>query len=106
LEYKSQRLGRASQYFIKCIEQFCGPGSSVGIATDYGLDGPGIDSKAHREPALGRPITPRHIPLAGGRHTDTKIIRNPNTYLLCSSTVLHGLYGHVGVLQELDTHRK
>jgi hypothetical protein len=23
---------------------FCGPGSSVGIATDYGLDGPGIES--------------------------------------------------------------
>jgi hypothetical protein len=22
----------------------CGPGSSVGIATDYGLDGPGIES--------------------------------------------------------------
>jgi hypothetical protein len=21
----------------------CGPGSSVGIATDYGLDGPGIE---------------------------------------------------------------
>jgi hypothetical protein len=26
-------------YFI------CGPGSSVGIATDYGLDGPGIESR-------------------------------------------------------------
>jgi hypothetical protein len=23
---------------------FCGPGSSVGIATGYGLDGPGIES--------------------------------------------------------------
>ena len=23
----------------------CGPGSSVGIATDYGLDGPGIKSR-------------------------------------------------------------
>jgi hypothetical protein len=23
----------------------CGPGSSVGIATDYGLDGPGIESR-------------------------------------------------------------
>jgi hypothetical protein len=22
----------------------CGPGSSVGIATEYGLDGPGIES--------------------------------------------------------------
>jgi len=26
-------------YYILCI--MCGPGSSVGIATDYGLDGPG-----------------------------------------------------------------
>jgi len=24
-----------------CYSTFCGPGSSVGIATDYGLDGPG-----------------------------------------------------------------
>jgi hypothetical protein len=24
---------------------FCGPGSSVGIATGYGLDGPGIESR-------------------------------------------------------------
>jgi hypothetical protein len=23
----------------------CGPGSSIGIATDYGLDGPGIESR-------------------------------------------------------------
>jgi hypothetical protein len=26
---------------IIIIHNFCGPGSSVGIATDYGLDGPG-----------------------------------------------------------------
>ena len=26
-------------------EPFHGPGSSVGIATDYGLDGPGIESR-------------------------------------------------------------
>jgi len=28
---------------------FCGPGSSVGIATDYGLDGPGIESRWGRD---------------------------------------------------------
>ena len=28
---------------MKCIQS--GPGSSVGIATDYGLDGPGIESR-------------------------------------------------------------
>jgi hypothetical protein len=37
----------------------CGPGSSVGIATDYGLDGPGIeyrwgcDFSQTSRPALG-----------------------------------------------------
>jgi hypothetical protein len=37
----------------------CGPGSSVGIATGYGLDGPGIESRWGRDflhlpiPALG-----------------------------------------------------
>ena len=27
----------------------CGPGSSVGIATDYGLDGPGIECRWGRD---------------------------------------------------------
>jgi hypothetical protein len=27
----------------------CGPGNSVGIATDYGLDGPGIESRWGRD---------------------------------------------------------
>jgi hypothetical protein len=37
----------------------CGPGSSVGIPTDYGLDGPGIESRLGQDfmrlsrPALG-----------------------------------------------------
>jgi hypothetical protein len=31
-------------YFITAAVMLCGPGSSVGIATDYGLDGPGIVS--------------------------------------------------------------
>jgi hypothetical protein len=29
--------------------QFCGPGSSVGIVTDYGLDGSGIETRWGRE---------------------------------------------------------
>jgi hypothetical protein len=34
----------------------CGPGSSVGIATGYGLDGPGIESRWGRDfPHLSRP---------------------------------------------------
>jgi hypothetical protein len=32
--------------FNVLIMNISGPGSSVGIATDYGLDGPGIQSKA------------------------------------------------------------
>jgi hypothetical protein len=33
-----------------------GPGSSVGIATGYGLDGPGIESRGGRDfPHLSRP---------------------------------------------------
>ena len=42
----------------------CGPGSSVGIATDYGLDGPGSNPGGDEifrpsRPALG----PTHLPL-------------------------------------------
>ena len=34
-----------------------GPGSSVGIASDYGLDGPGIESRCRRDfPHLSRPV--------------------------------------------------
>jgi hypothetical protein len=34
----------------------CGPGRSVGIVSDYGLDGPGIDSRWGRDfPQLSRP---------------------------------------------------
>jgi len=38
---------------------FCGPGSSVGIATDYGLEGPGSNSGGDEffRPAL-RPAQP------------------------------------------------
>jgi hypothetical protein len=42
----------------------CGPGSSVGIATDYGLDGGGIESRWGRDfshtsrPALGPTLPP------------------------------------------------
>jgi len=40
------------------IYEVCGPGSSVGIATDYGLDGPGLNAGGDEifrscRPALG-----------------------------------------------------
>jgi hypothetical protein len=38
------------------ICKICGPGSSVGIATDYGLDGPRVESRCGRDfPHLSRP---------------------------------------------------
>ena len=37
--------GRDLYDFQTLIKGNCGPGSSVGIATDYGLDGPGIESE-------------------------------------------------------------
>ena len=49
---------------ISPISSYSGPGSSVGIATHYGLDGPGIESRWVRDfphlsrPALGPPQPP------------------------------------------------
>jgi hypothetical protein len=35
--------------FYDVLYSYVGPGSSVGIATDYGLDGPGIESRWGRD---------------------------------------------------------
>jgi len=41
-----------------------GPGSSVGIATDYGLDGPGIESRWGRDFPPSRPaLGPTQLPV-------------------------------------------
>jgi hypothetical protein len=40
LYYEGRSEINASYYTVLC----CGPGSSVGIATGYGLDGPGIEA--------------------------------------------------------------
>ena len=50
--------------FLGLLEDNSGPGRSVGIATDYGLDGPGIESRwgeifRPSRPALG----PTHPPV-------------------------------------------
>jgi len=44
---------------------YIGPGSSVGIATDYGLDDPGIESRWDRDfPHLSRPaVVPTQPPV-------------------------------------------
>jgi len=34
--------------FNTCIYKVCGPGSSVGTATDYGLGGPGLNPGGDR----------------------------------------------------------
>ena len=45
-----------SHEFISIILSCSGPGGSVGIATSYGLDGPGIESRWGRDfPQLSRP---------------------------------------------------
>jgi hypothetical protein len=42
--------------FTSEVTDICGPGSSVGIATGYGLDGPGIESRWGRDfPHPSRP---------------------------------------------------
>ena len=42
----------------------CGPGSSVGIATDYGLDGPGSNPGGDKIFCLSRPaLGPTQAPL-------------------------------------------
>jgi len=42
--------------FCPSLTDFSGPGSSVGIATGYGMDGPGIESLCGRDfPHLSRP---------------------------------------------------
>jgi len=48
---------------MEVLKTICGPGSSVGIATDYGLDGPGSNPGGEEIfrssiPALGPTLPP------------------------------------------------
>ena len=72
----------------------CGPGSSVGIATDYGLDGPGSNSGGDEifrpsRPALG----PTHPPvqwvpvLSRGRGGRSVGLTTPSHHLVTKVTL-------------------
>jgi hypothetical protein len=50
-----------------------GPGSSVGMATGYGLDGPGIESRWGRDfPHLSRPAHPASYTMGTGSFPGVK----------------------------------
>ena len=52
----SSRYLPDQKFLLDCTVSF-GPGSVTGIATGYGLDGPGIESRCGRDfPNLSRPI--------------------------------------------------
>jgi hypothetical protein len=55
-------------FFIEGLRPDCGPGSVVGVATGYGLDGPGIESRWGRDfPHLSRPaLGPNQPPVKMG----------------------------------------
>ena len=61
------KRGFAGVNIIQVLSDIKGPGSSVGIATDYGLDGPGIESPWRRDfPHLSRPdLRPTQPPVLG-----------------------------------------
>ena len=73
-----------------CHIKICGPVSSIGITTGYGLDGPGIDSRWGRDfthlsrPALG-PIQPplQWVPgLSRGVKSGRDVTLTPHTLLV------------------------
>ena len=86
-----------------------GRDSSVGIATRYGLDGPGIESRWGRDfPHLPRPAAYRVVSLAGrsvGRQTPptrdknklngTYVYRHKHNYILCSMFTITKAQLHV-----------
>jgi hypothetical protein len=93
------------------------PGSSVGITNDYGLDGPGIESRWGREfshtssPAPGPTQPPVQwipgfspgvkLPGRGANHPPTYSADVKKGY---SSTSIHPL-GHLGLLQNCLTYK-
>ena len=49
VRFHYRRLSRVSPLFRESYPSKCEPGSSVGIATDYGMDGPGLNPGGGRD---------------------------------------------------------
>ena len=62
---KQFRTSRYGSFYVLTLYKLCGPGSSVGILTGYGLGGPGIESRWGRDfPHLSRPaLRPTQSPV-------------------------------------------
>jgi len=55
--------GFSPYHYHSSSAPYCEPGSSVGITTGYGLDGPGIESRWRRDfPHLSRPALGQWVP--------------------------------------------
>jgi hypothetical protein len=58
--------------FLSCYFHLCGPGSSVGIATGYGLDDPGIESRFSAPVQTGPGAQPASCTLGTGSFPGAK----------------------------------
>ena len=75
MEISTNCKRRSLQLIAPVLAAQCGPGSSVGIVTLYGLDGPGIESRCGKDfptekdfPHLPRPaLGPAQPPVHGYR---------------------------------------
>ena len=64
---KIKHISQTERCFMNSIQHCCGPDSSVGITTDCGLDGPGIESRWERDfPHLSRPAHPASCTMGTG----------------------------------------
>ena len=108
------RIRRWSHNIIISYNNTCGSGSSVGIVTGYGLEGPGIESRWGRDfphlsrPALGLTQPPvQWVPgLSRGKMRDLGhlLTRSGLTYPEVSSKVYHDSFCQLGSSISLLTY--
>jgi len=94
---------------VTCLQVYCGPGSVVGIATGYGLDGPGIEFRWRRDfshlsrPALGPTQLPvKWVPVLSRGYRADETWRWPLAPLQCRGQervelYLYSPYGPYGL---------